>query len=187
MSKIDPRLTEYEKKMSASMDALSRDFASIRAGRPSPNLLDNVKVDAYGSLMPMNQVGTVTIPDVRMMVVQVWDKGLVKNVEKAIRESGLGLDPSADGQNVRVPIPTLNEQRRQELSKQAGKYAEEAKIAVRSVRRDAMEAMKKAEKAKEISEDELHRLEDEIQKMTDLHIKKVDDLLVIKQKDIMQV
>lgn len=187
MSKVDQRLTEYEKKMSASLDALTRDFSSIRAGRPSPNLLDNVRVDAYGSMMPLSQVGTVSIPDVRMMMVQVWDKGLVKNVEKAIRDSGLGLDPSADGQNVRVPIPTLNEQRRQELSKQASKYAEDAKISVRAVRRDAMENLKKTEKSKEISEDELHRLEEEVQKLTDTHIKKIEDQLVVKQKDIIQV
>lgn len=187
MAKLDARLDVYEKKMIGAIDAYLRELSGLRAGRASPNLLDPVKVDAYGSLMPMNQVGTVSVPEPRLLVVQVWDKGLVKSVEKAIRDAGLGVDPSADGQNVRVPIPLLNEQRRNELAKLAGKYAEEAKINVRSVRRDAMEVLKKMEKDKEISEDEQHRLADEVQVLTDGFIKKVDEHLSVKQKEITSV
>jgi ribosome recycling factor len=187
MSKINPRLTEYDHKMESSIDSLVRELSGLRAGRASPNLLDPVKVDAYGSLMPLNQVGTVSVPEARLIVVQVWDKGLVKSVEKAIRDAGLGVDPSADGQNVRVPIPALNEQRRQELAKLAGKYAEDARISVRNIRREAMDALKKFEKDKEITEDDLHRLSAEVQTLTDDHIKKIDEHLAVKQKDIMQV
>jgi ribosome recycling factor len=187
MSKIDPRLTEFDRKMESGIEALNRELSGIRAGRASPNLLDPVKVDAYGSMMPLNQVGTVSVPEARIIIVQVWDKGLVKSVEKAIRDANLGVDPAADGQNVRVPIPAMNEQRRQELAKLAGKYAEDARIAIRNVRRDAMDAMKKLEKDKEISEDELHRISADIQTMTDDHIKKIDEHLATKQKDITQV
>ncbi len=187
MSKINTRLIEFDKKMESSTEALVRELSGLRAGRASPNLLDPVKVDAYGSLMPLNQVGTVSVPEARLIVVQVWDKGLVKSVEKAIRDAGLGVDPSADGQNVRVPIPALNEQRRQELAKLAGKYAEDARISVRNIRREAMDALKKLEKDKEISEDELHRISEEVQVLTDDHIKKIDVHLAAKQKDITQV
>ena len=187
MSKTDPRLTEYDRKMESGIEALNRELSGIRAGRASPNLLDPVKVDAYGSMMPLNQVGTVTVPEARLLMVQVWDKGLVKSVEKAIRDANLGVDPAADGQNVRVPIPAMNEQRRQELAKLAGKYAEDARISIRNVRRDAMDAMKKLEKDKEISEDELHRISDDVQTMTDNHIKKIDEHLAAKQKEITQV
>lgn len=187
MSKIDPRLTEFNRKMESSIESLGRELSGIRAGRASPNLLDPVKVDAYGSIMPINQVGTVSVPEARLIVVQVWDKGLVKSVEKAIRDANLGVDPSADGQNVRVPIPSMNEQRRQELAKLAGKYAEDARIAVRNVRRDAMDFLKKLEKDKEISEDEHHRISADVQIMTDDHIKKIDEHLAQKQKDITQV
>lgn len=187
MSKRDSRLESFEKRMVGGVDVLLREFAGLRAGRASPNLLDPVKVDAYGSLMPINQVGTVSVPESRLLIVQVWDKGLVKSVEKAIRDAGLGVDPAADGQNVRVPIPPLNEQRRQELAKLAGKYAEEAKIAIRAVRRDAMELFKKMEKDKEISEDEQHRLSDDAQSLTDDFIKKIDEHLATKQKEITSV
>jgi ribosome recycling factor len=184
MSKTDPRLDDYDRRMQASVDSLLRELSGIRAGRASANLLDPVKVDAYGSLMPLNQVGTVSVPEARLIVVQVWDKGLVKSVEKAIRDAGLGVDPAADGQNVRVPIPALNEQRRQELAKLAGKYAEDARINVRNVRRDGMEFLKKLEKDGDISEDEQHRLAADVQTLTDEHIKKVDEHLATKQKDI---
>lgn len=187
MAKLDSRLEMYDKKMTSSIDAYLRELSGIRAGRASPNLLDPVKVDAYGSLLPMNQVGTVSVPEPRLLIVQVWDKGLVKSVEKAIRDAGLGVDPAADGQNVRVPIPMMNEQRRNELAKLAGKYAEEAKINIRSIRRDAMESLKKMEKDKEISEDEQHRLADDVQELTDNFIKKVDEHLAVKQKDITSV
>ncbi|MES2607303.1 MAG: ribosome recycling factor [Pseudomonadota bacterium] len=187
MSKIDPRLTEYDRKMESGIEALNRELSGIRAGRASPNLLDPVKVDAYGSMMPLNQVGTVSVPEARLLIVQVWDKGLVKSVEKAIRDANLGVDPAADGQNVRVPIPAMNEQRRQELAKLAGKYAEDARISIRNIRRDAMDTLKKLEKDKEISEDELHRISADVQTMTDDHIKKIDEHLAAKQKDITQV
>jgi ribosome recycling factor len=187
MSKIDPRLTEFDRKMESTIEALNRELSGIRAGRASPNLLDPVKVDAYGSMMPLNQVGTVSVPEARLIIVQVWDKGLVKSVEKAIRDANLGVDPAADGQNVRVPIPAMNEQRRQELAKLAGKYAEDARIGVRNVRREAMDSLKKLEKDKEISEDELHRISADVQTMTDDHIKKIDEHLAAKQKDITQV
>jgi ribosome recycling factor len=173
--------------MASGIEALLREFAGLRSGRVSPNLLDPVKVDAYGSLVPLNQVGNVTVPEARMLIVQVWDKGLVKSVEKAIRDAGLGVDPAADGQMVRVPIPAMNEQRRQELSKLAGKYGEESKVSIRGIRRDAMEALKKMEKDKAISEDEHHRLSDEVQKLTDDFIKKIDEHTAAKQKDIMVV
>lgn len=187
MSKIDPRLNEFDRKMISALEVLSRDLSGLRAGRASANLLDPIKVDAYGSMMPLNQVGTVSVPEARLLVVQVWDKGLVKSVEKAIRDANLGVDPAADGQNVRVPIPALNEQRRQELSKLAGKYAEDTRISVRNVRRDAMDMLKKLEKDKEITEDELHSISDDVQTMTDAHIKKIDEQLATKQKDIMIV
>jgi len=187
MSKIDPRLTEYDRKMQSGIEVLDRELSGIRAGRASPNLLDPVKVDAYGAMMPLNQVSTVSVPEPRLLIVQVWDKGLVKSVEKAIRDANLGVDPAADGQNVRVPIPALNEQRRQELAKLAGKYAEDARISVRNVRREAMDSLKKREKDKEISEDEQHRLSADVQAFTDEHIKKIDEHAAAKQKEITHV
>lgn len=187
MSKLDPRLNEFEKKMNAGLDVLQREFTGLRTGRASINLLDPIKVDAYGSLTPLSQVGTVSTPEARMITVQVWDKGLVKNVEKAIRESSLGLNPAIDGQLVRIPLPPLTEERRQELVKIAAKYAEESRISIRNVRRDGMELIKKLEKDKEISEDEQHSLADDMQKLTDDFIKKIDELLAQKQKDIMVV
>jgi ribosome recycling factor len=187
MSKIDPRLNEFEKKMNAGLDVLQREFTGLRTGRASINLLDPIKVDAYGSLTPLSQVGTVSTPEARMITVQVWDKGLVKNVEKAIRESSLGLNPAIDGQLIRIPLPPLTEERRQELVKIAAKYAEESRISIRNVRRDGMELIKKLEKDKEISEDEQHSLADDMQKLTDDFIKKIDELLAQKQKDIMVV
>jgi ribosome recycling factor len=183
----DPRLTELGRRMDGALDVLSREFSGLRTGRASVNLLDAVKVDAYGSLSPINQVGTVGVPEPRMLVVQVWDKGLVKNVEKAIRDAGLGLNPAADGMTVRIPLPPLNEERRLELSKVAGKYAEDGRISVRNVRRDGMEMIKKLEKDGDISEDEHRRLSTEIQEMTDARIKKIDEMLAAKQKDIVQV
>ncbi len=184
---MSTNLEEYKHRMQAGIDVFAKELSGLRAGRASINLLDPIKVDAYGSYMPISQVGTVTAPEPRLLVVQVWDKGMVKAVEKAIRESSLGVSPSADGQLVRVVLPDLNQERRQELSKIAGKYAEEAKISVRNVRREGNEFVKKLEKDKEISEDESHRLVDSMQEITDTYIKKIDDMLAIKQKDIMHV
>ncbi|MCX7337989.1 MAG: ribosome recycling factor [Alphaproteobacteria bacterium] len=186
-AKIDDRLKDFDRRMDSAVDVLLREYVGIRAGRASVNLLDPIKVDAYGSLSPLSQVGTVSAPEPRLLSVQVWDKALVKAVEKAIRESGLGLNPAVDGQSIRVPLPILTEQRRQELAKIAGKYAEDAKISVRNVRRDGMELLKKLEKDKEICEDTHKRLSDEMQTLTDGHIKKIDEHLVTKQKDIMHV
>lgn len=181
------RLENYKHRMQAAIDVLAKELSGLRAGRASINLLDPIKVDAYGSYMPISQVGTVSAPEPRLLVVQVWDKGMVKAVEKAIRESSLGVSPSAEGQLVRVVLPDLNQERRQELAKLAAKYAEEAKISVRNVRREGNDMIKKLEKDKEASEDEAHRLTDEMQTITDGYIKKIDEMAAIKQKDIMQV
>jgi ribosome recycling factor len=183
----DQRLKDLDKRMEGAFEVLTREMTGLRTSRASVNLLDSIKVDVYGSLMPLNQIGTINVPEPRMLTVQVWDKGLVKAVEKAIRDSDLGLNPSSDGQLIRLPLPPMNEERRHELVKIAGKYAEEARISVRNVRRDGMEMIKKWEKDGEISEDEHHRLSTEVQTLTDTHIKKIDDLLTLKQKDIMQV
>lgn len=180
-------LDSVKQRMDGAVEALHREFSGLRTGRASASMLDPVMVDAYGSLMPLNQVGTVGVPEPRLLTVTVWDKGMVKAVEKAIREAGLGLNPQPDGALIRVPVPDLNTERRQELVKVANKYAEQSRVAVRNVRRDALDEAKKEEKAKAISEDELKTLSDKIQKLTDEAIKKVDDALVHKEKDIMAV
>jgi ribosome recycling factor len=180
-------LSEFDAKMKNSLETLIREFTGIRTNRASVRLLDTVKVEAYGNFIPVQQVGTISVPEARMLVVHVWEKSMVKAVEKAIRESDLGLTPSVDGQFVRVPMPALNEERRQELSKVAARFTEEAKISVRNLRRDAMELLKKKEKNHEITEDELHRLSDAVQKLTDGHIKEIEAALLKKQKDIMAV
>jgi ribosome recycling factor len=173
--------------MDGALDALKKEFGGLRTGRASASLLDPVHVSAYGNDMPLNQVGTVNVPEPRMITVQVWDRGLVGAVEKAIRDAGLGLNPAADGNTVRVPIPELSQERRQELSKIAHKYAEHARVAVRNVRRDAMDSLKKMEKDGKISQDEHHHLSDLAQKLTDEHVKKVDENLGTKEKEILQV
>ena len=183
----DARLNEFSRRMDGALEALNKEFAGLRTGRASAHLLDQIKVQAYGNLMPLNQVGTVNVPEPRMITVQVWDRGQVREVEKAIRDAGLGLNPASDGQLVRVPIPELSQERRTELSKIAHKYAEQARVAVRNVRRDGMEFLKKQEKDGKISEDEHRKLHDEVQKLTDGHVKKVDDTLAAKEKEIMQV
>lgn len=174
-------------KMDKTMETLKNDFSGLRAGRAHASLLDGILVDAYGSMTPISQVGTVSVPDARTLSVSVWDKGLSKNVEKALRESDLGLNPMSDGQLIRIPIPPLSEERRKELSKIAGKYAEQGKIAIRNIRRDAMDEVKKMKKDALISEDEEKKYNNDIQKWTDDAIKKVDDQLSAKEKDIMQV
>lgn len=183
----DARLGEFSRRMDGALEALRKEFAGLRTGRASAHLLDQVTVQAYGSSMPLNQVGTVNVPEPRMITVNVWDRSLVGAVEKAIRDGGLGLNPASDGQLVRVPIPELSQERRAELSKIAHKYAEQARVAVRNVRRDGMESLKKQEKDGKISEDEHHVLHDQMQKLTDEHVKKVDDALAAKEKEIMQV
>lgn len=178
---------DLQKRMDGAIATLGKEFGSLRSSRASANLLDTIQVDAYGSMLPMNQVGNVTAPEPRLLSVSVWDKSMVKAVEKAIRESDLGLNPAVDGQTIRVPIPAPSEERRKEMVKIAGKYAESAKVAIRNVRRDGMEEAKKNEKAKLISEDDLAKLEKTIQKLTDDYVKKVDELLVVKEKDILAV
>src|SRR4030095_2756170 len=171
----DARLNEFSRRMDVSLEARQKEFAGLRTGRASAHLLDQIKVMAYGNLMPLNQVGTVNVPEPRMITVQVWDRSQVREVEKAIRDAGLGLNPASDGQLVRVPIPELSQERRTELSKIAHKYAEQARVAVRNVRRDGMEFLKKQEKDGKISEDEHRKLHDEVQKLTDGHVEKVEE------------
>jgi ribosome recycling factor len=178
---------DLTRRMDGALDTLKREFAGLRTGRAHPALLEPVKVVAYGTEMPLNQVGTVGSPEPRMLTVQVWDKSMVSAVEKAIRDSGLGLNPAADGMLVRVPIPQLTTERRAELAKTASKYAEGAKVSVRGVRRDGMEQVKTHEKKHEISEDLAKNWSEEVQKLTDQFIKKVDEMLADKEKDIKQV
>mgnify|MGYP003577426154 CR=1 FL=1 len=182
-----PVLSKYKDRMDKAVDALKEEFGSLRTGRASASLLDQVVVEAYGSKMPINQVGAVSVPEPRMISVSVWDKGMVVSVEKAIRASGLGLNPVVDGQNLRIPIPPLTEERRKELAKIAGKYAEQQKIAVRNVRRDANDDLKKAEKDGVIAQDEQKKMEAEVQKFTDEAVKRVDEALKVKEQEIMQV
>jgi ribosome recycling factor len=178
---------EINRRMNGAVATLKGEFAGLRTGRASVALLDPVMVEAYGSPMPISQVGTVGAPEPRLLTVQVWDKGLVKAVDKAIRDAGLGLNPQADGQLIRIPIPELNEERRRELAKLASKYAEHARVAVRNVRRDGMEVLKKLEKDHKIGQDEHHKLGEELQKLTDGHIRDIDGALHAKEQEIMQV
>ena len=180
-------LDNVKQRMDGAIDALHREFAGLRTGRAASSMLDPVQVEAYGSMMPLNQVATVGVPEPRLLTVQVWDKGMVKAVEKAIREAGLGLNPQPDGALIRVPVPDLSSERRQELVKVASKYTEQARVAVRNVRRDAMDEIKKEEKNGDISEDELKTLSDKIQQLTDATIKKMDEALAHKEKDITTV
>ena len=188
MAQIEkPNLAKYRERMEKSVTALKEEFGTLRTGRANSALLDQVSVEAYGSHMPINQVGSVSVPDPRSITVSVWDKGLVVSVEKAIRNSGLGLNPVVEGQNLRVPIPPLTEERRRDLAKLAGRYAEQQRVAVRNVRRDAMDDLKRAEKAGAISQDEHKRLEVDVQKITDEAVKRVDEALKTKEHEIMQV
>lgn len=182
-----PNLARYRERMEKSVAALKEEFGTLRTGRANATLLDQVHVEAYGSQMPINQVGSVSVPDPRSITISVWDKGLVVSVEKAIRNAGLGLNPVVEGQNLRVPIPPLTEERRRDLAKLAGRYAEQQRVAVRNVRREAMDELKRAEKASVISQDEHKRLEVDVQKITDEAIKRIDEALKTKEHEIMQV
>lgn len=177
---------DLQRRMDGAMGNLRTEFASLRTGRASASMLEPIMVDAYGSLTPINQVGTVNVPEPRMVTVNVWDKGLVGKVEKAIRESGLGINPQLNGTIIMLPIPELNEERRRELSKVAGQYAEHARVAIRNVRRDGMDQIKKA-KADGMSEDDQKFWETEVQELTDKMIAGVDTALETKQEEIMQV
>jgi len=182
-----PDLKSYRDRMDRAVGALKEEFSGLRTGRANVGLLDPVQVEAYGSTAPLNSVAAISVPEPRMISVNVWDKSMVGPVEKAIRAAGLGLNPIVDGQMLRIPVPALTEERRKELAKLAGKYAEQQKIAVRNVRRDANDDLKKAEKASEISQDEQKRMEAEVQKDTDAAIKRIDETLKAKEVEIMQV
>jgi len=178
---------DTKRRMDGAIEALQKEFSGLRTGRASASILDPVVVDLYGSKMPLNQVGTISVPEARLLIVQVWDGSAVKSVEKAIRDAGLGLNPMPDGNNIRIPVPDLNEERRKELTKIAGKYAENGRIAVRNVRKDGMDNIKKMQKDSEISEDDSKRLSDEVQSLTDDATKIIDNMLNDKEKDIMTV
>jgi ribosome recycling factor len=178
---------DLRRRMDGALDVLRKEFAGLRTGRASAGMLDPVVVEAYGNAMPLAQVATVSVPEPRLIIVQVWDRGNVKATEKGIREAGLGLNPQTDGQTIRVPIPDLNEERRRELAKVAAKYAEQARISMRNVRRDGMDLLKKQEKEHKLSQDQHRKLDKDIQALTDETIKKVDGLLAQKDKEILQV
>jgi ribosome recycling factor len=178
---------EMDRRMNGAVATLKGEFSGLRTGRASPALLDPVMVEAYGNVVPIAQVGTISTPEARMITVQVWDKSMAKAVDKAIRDAGLGLNPQMDGQLLRIPLPELNQERRKELSKLASKYAEAARVAVRNVRRDGMELLKKLEKDHKIGQDEHHTKGEELQKLTDAHIKDIDNSLHTKEQEIMQV
>ncbi len=180
-------LNELKRRMDGAITSFKGDLAGLRTGRASANLLDPITVDAYGSSMPLNQVANVTVPEPRMVAVSVWDKSMVGAVERAIRESSLGLNPITDGTTLRIPLPELNEQRRRELVKVAHQYGENARVAVRHVRRDGMDALKKAEKDGDIGQDESRQSSEKVQKMTDETIAEIDRLLGVKEAEIMQV
>ncbi len=182
-----PDVSDLKRRMDGALDALKKELSGLRTGRASTNLLEPVTVEAYGSRVHLKEVANVSVPEPRLLSVQVWDRTMIKAVEKAIRDSGLGLNPQTEGQTIRVPIPDLSQERRQELVKVAHKYAEQARVAVRNVRRDGMDALKKAEKANEISQDEQKGLADKVQTVTDQHIKQIDEIVAVKEKEILQV
>ena len=180
-------LADVKRRMQGAIQSLKNDFASLRTGRASSSLLDPVEVDAYGSKMPLSQCATVSVPEPRLLSVQVWDRGMVQAVERAIRESDLGLNPQTEGQTIRLRIPELNQQRRQEMVKVAHKYAEAARVATRHVRGDARDLLKKLEKDGDMSQDESVRQSEQVQKATDQTIAEIDQMLATKEKEIMQV
>lgn len=180
-------IKDFSKRMDGAVSALKNEFSGLRTGRASASLLDPISVDVYGSKMPLNQLGTVTVPDARTIAIQVWDKSQVDIVDKSIRESDLGLNPSLDGQIIRIPIPELNTERREELCKVASKYSENARIAVRNVRRDGMDTLKKLEKNNDISQDDQKIYSNDIQKLTDATIKIIDETLQKKTGEILSV
>ncbi len=187
MATEKPDLAKYRDRMDKAVHALKDEFVSLRTGRATAGLLDQVVVEAYGSTMPLSACGSVSVPEPRMLTVSVWDKGLVISVEKAIRNAGLGFNPMVDGQMLRIPIPPLTEERRRDLSKLAGKYAEHQRVAIRNVRREANEHARAAKKDGVISEDDEKRMEKEVQEFTDAAVKRVDEALKLKEQEIMQV
>lgn len=183
----EPDLDSIERRMNGAVENLRHEFAGLRTGRASPSLLDPITVEVYGATMPINQVGSISVPEPRMLSVSVWDRGSVSAVEKAIRNSGLGVNPVVDGTLIRIPIPELNQERRQEMVKLGHKYAEQARVAVRNVRRDGMDQLKKLEKDGKISEDDHKIYADEVQSLTDKAIAAIDAALTSKEKEILQV
>jgi ribosome recycling factor len=184
---IDTLLAETEDKMKKSLQAIKREFATIRSGKASPSLLENIRVDYHGSIMPMNQVGSISAPEPRLLVVQAWDKSIVGEIAKAIQKADLGLNPMVDGNIIRLPIPSLTEERRKELVRICKKTAEDGKVAIRNIRREANDTLKQAEKDKNISEDQLQRSFDRIQELTDGYVGKITDLMDDKESEIMEV
>lgn len=184
---LDALLKDLARRMDGALESLRREFAGLRSGRASPALLEPVRVEAYGSEVPLSQVGSIAVPEARMLTVSVWDRAVVSAVERAIRDCGLGLNPATEGQTIRVPLPQLTEERRIELAKAAARYAEGARIAVRGVRRDGMDKAKTMEKKSEISQDDLKNWGDAIQKLTDDYVGRVDTMLADKERDIKQV
>jgi ribosome recycling factor len=183
----DPLLKDLRRRMDGALDALRKELAGLRTGRASPSLLEPVVVEAYDTKMPLTQLASVSAPEPRLIVVQVWDRAMVKPVEKGIQEAGLGLNPQTEGQVIRLPIPALNEERRKELTRVAHKYAEHARVSVRNVRRDGLDALKKSEKDGKIAQDQHRKLDKEVQTLTDDTIKKIDETLAQKEKEILHV
>jgi ribosome recycling factor len=183
----DGLIKDLGRRMDGALEVLRKEFGGLRTGRASASLLEPISVNAYGNMMPLNQLGNINVPEPRMITVQVWDRALVKAIDKAIRESGLGLNPQSEGQVIRVPIPDLNEERRRELTRVAAKYAEAARVSVRNVRRDGIEALRRQEKDGTLSQDQQRKLQQEIQLLTDEHIKRIDETLAQKDKEILQV
>ena len=177
----------YQEKMDKTINNLRKEYLGLRTGRASASLLEPVSVDAYGAKVPINQVGNISVPESRLITVQVWDEGLIQSVEKAIRNSELGLNPMIEGNNIRVPIPELSQERRIEIVKVASKYSEEAKVTVRNIRRDAMDKIKEEEKQKSISKDDSFQFSEQIQKLTDKYVEKIENIFQDKEKDILQV
>src|SRR5215212_5853511 len=180
-------LNDLQRRMDGAIEVLRKEFGGLRTGRASASLLEPIRVTAYGNTVPLNQVASINVPEPRLITVQVWDRGVAKAVDKAIRESGLGLNPQTEGQVIRVPIPELNEERRRELTRVAAKYAEQARVSVRNVRRDGIEVLRRIEKEGEISQDEHRKLQNDVQHLTDDHIKRIDETLAQKDKEILQV
>ena len=183
----DSLLKDLGRRMDGALDVLRKEFGGLRTGRASASLLEPIMVTAYGGTMPINQLANVSVPEPRMITVQVWDRAMVKAVDKAIRESGLGLNPQTEGQVMRVPIPDLNEERRRELTRVTAKYAEQARVSVRNVRRDGIEVLRRQEKDSAISQDQQRKLQQEIQHLTDDAIRRIDETLEQKDREIMQV
>jgi ribosome recycling factor len=183
----DPLLIDLRRRMDGALDVLRKEFGGLRTGRASASLLEPIIVPAYGNTMPLNQVANISVPEPRMITVQVWDRAMVKAVDKAIREAGLGLNPQTEGQVIRVPIPDLNEERRRELTRVSAKYAEQARVSVRNVRRDGIDVLKRREKETDITQDQQRKLQQDVQHLTDDYIRRIDEALAQKDREILQV